>query len=216
MGKRFTDTAIWDKVWYRTLLPAEKVAFNYIKDRCDNVGVWCPDIQLAEFVIGESIDWESFLSKLNSNIVVLDNGKWWLSDFCNFQYGELSDACKPHQSYIKLLKKHRLYKGYTKGIHTLKEKDKEKDKDKVKEKEKEKRVQHGDVVLLTDREYQTHIDKRGKPAVDNKIETMNDWCVSHGKSFADYNRALHTWFKKDENEAKQKLEADIEMWDNPK
>ena len=70
--------------------------------------------------------------------------------------------------------------------------------------------------MLTDKEYQTHIDKRGKPAVDKKIETMDDWCVSHGKSFADYNRALHTWFKKDEEKAKQKLEADLEMWDNPK
>ena len=138
MGKRFTDTAIWDRVWYRKLSPAEKVAFNYIKDRCDNVGVWCPDTELADFIIGEPIDWESFLSKLNSNIVVLNNGKWWLTDFCDFQYGQLSPDCKPHQSYIKLLKKHTLWEGYSKGIHTLQEKDKDKELDKELDKDKEK------------------------------------------------------------------------------
>ena len=85
-----------------------------------------------------------------------------------------------------------------------------------KEEKKDIRHKHGDKVELTDKEYQTHIEKRGKDTVDTMIDDMNDWCVSHGKSFADYNRALHTWFKKDENEAKQKLAADIDMWDNPK
>ena len=42
---------------------------------------------------------------------------------------------KPHQSYISLLKKHRLWIDYKKTIQGLKEKEKDKDKDIVKEKE---------------------------------------------------------------------------------
>ena len=182
MGKRFTDTAIWDKEWYRKLLPAEKVAFNYIKDRCDNVGVWCPDTELAEFIIGESVDWEAFLSKLNSNIVVLDNGKWWLSDFCDFQYGELTDTCKPHQSYIKLLKKHSLWKGYVKGIHPLPSRAKEKDKDKEKDKELEKDKDKEKNVAKIDKDTEVYNSIKG--AFESKHGVFDNY-PKEGKAIKD-------------------------------
>ncbi len=85
-----------------------------------------------------------------------------------------------------------------------------------KKEKKDNRHKYGDRVLLTDQEYQTHIEKRGQVAVDEMIEDMNDWCVSHGKSFDDYNRALQNWFRKDDEQAKAKIEAEIEQWVNPK
>ena len=133
--KRFTDTMIWEKEWFMELSPAEKIAWFYIKDKCDNVGVWSPNFKLAKVLIGEDIDWPTFIRKVNGNIEVLNTGKWFMIDFCDFQYGELSESCKPHKSYIDLLKKHRLLKGYRKGMHTLQEKDKEKDLEKDKEKD---------------------------------------------------------------------------------
>jgi len=88
--------------------------------------------------------------------------------------------------------------------------------DSEKEEKKDIRHKHGDKVELTDKEYQTHIEKRGKDTVDTMIDDMNDWCVSKGESFDNYSRALHVWFKRDEKKAKAKLAADIDMWDNPR
>jgi len=154
--KRFTDTEIWKRPWFRKLTPAEKCAFQYIKDNCDNAGVWIPDYEAAEFYIGESVDWESLLQQVNKNIQVLDSGKWWVPDFCEFQWGELREGTdnKAQRSYITLLKRHRLWplegpkeaptRGHTTGPlgsqekEKEKEKDLEKDKDKDKDKEKEK------------------------------------------------------------------------------
>lgn len=118
---RFVDTDIWKKPWYRKLTPAEKCAWKYITDNCDNVGVWDADSELAEFCIGESIDWETFAEKTNGNIKILDNGKWWLVDFCSFQHPDLNEQSdsKPIKSYVALLKKHNLWKAYTKGMDTL-------------------------------------------------------------------------------------------------
>lgn len=109
MSKRFYDTELWKKPWFRKLSPCEKAAWSYINANCDTVGVWVPDYEAAEFYIGDSLDWESFIDKCNDNITVLDNNKWWLCEFCSFQYGELSEESRPHQSYIKLLKQHGLY-----------------------------------------------------------------------------------------------------------
>jgi len=137
MAKRFTDSALWERDWYLGLSPVEKAAWHYITDNCDAVGVWPCAFKKAEFCIGAPVDWKAFRDKCNGNIAELDSGKWFLVDFCEFQYGKLDEACKPHKSYLSLLRKHGL-EGYTKGIHTLKEKEKEKEIEKEPEKEKEK------------------------------------------------------------------------------
>lgn len=108
--------------------------------KCDNVGVWVPDFEAADFFIGEPVEWDAFVTSTNGNIKVLDNGKWWLIDFIEFQYGTLTPDCRPHQSYISLLKKHTLWIEYKKGLNTHKEKDKDKDLDKGKDKEKDNAV----------------------------------------------------------------------------
>lgn len=142
MSKRFTDTALWNKEWFMKLSPKEKCAFNFIKDNCDSVGIWSVNKILAEMMIGDKIEWEGLVENSKGNIVIINDSKWWLIDFCDFQYGELDECStsKPIQSYIKLLKKHNLYDKYieySKGIHTLQEKEKDKEKEKEKEKDKE-------------------------------------------------------------------------------
>ena len=147
MPKRFADTELWSKEWFMNLAPAEKCAFQYIAAKCDNVGVWSPNYRLAEFVIGSEIAWLELPEKINSNVVILDSGKWWLTDFCRFQYGDLTPDCRPHKSYIELLKKHGLWDAFLKGIDRVSvplakgtRKGKELDKDKEKEQEKEKKL----------------------------------------------------------------------------
>jgi hypothetical protein len=128
VSKRFTDTNIWDKPWYRQLTPTDKIAFKYITEKCDSVGVWTPDFEAADFFIGTAVDWQRLPEKVNGNIDILENGKWWLVDFCNFQYGQLNEGCPPHRMYISLLYKHgvheRVFKGYSKGFNTPQEKEK--------------------------------------------------------------------------------------------
>ena len=42
MAKRFTDTEIWEQDWFIDLPNKYKLLWNYIKDKCDNVGIWRP------------------------------------------------------------------------------------------------------------------------------------------------------------------------------
>ncbi len=128
--KRFTDTDIWKKEWFQNLRPEDKLVWFYMKDMCDNVGVWSVNKRLAEFQIGAEINWEKFIKNCNGNIQIINEHKWWLVDFCRFQHPDLSEdsKSKPIMSYIELLKNHGLYIAYTKGIHTLQGKGKGKGK----------------------------------------------------------------------------------------
>ena len=144
MAKRFIDTEIWAKKWFMELSPVYKLVYVYLFTNCDCVGVWTPNELLANFIIGEkSIDWDHFFNTMQRHIEILEDGKYFLIDFCDFQYGELKGTCKPHKKYIAELKKHNLFervcKGYTKGIHTLQEKEKEQEQEKEEEKEEEKK-----------------------------------------------------------------------------
>jgi hypothetical protein len=112
--KRFVDTELWHKEWYRLLAPAEKCAWAYMTNRCDNVGVVRVDRGLADYLIGTPVDWDALPGKVNGNLEILPNGKFWLVDFCEFQYGELYENNRPHLSYIALLRKHGLYSRFLK------------------------------------------------------------------------------------------------------
>jgi hypothetical protein len=129
MAKRFTDTSKWKDSWFQDLPTKYKLLWFYLLDECDNAGVWKPNIRLASFQIGEPFEEIEARRVFADRIEITQSGYWYITKFIQFQYGELSEACKPHLSVITLLKNHKI-KGYTKGIHTLKEKEKEKEEDK--------------------------------------------------------------------------------------
>jgi len=147
MSKRFTDNGMWDRPWFRKLRPTEKCAIRYILDKCDNVGVWIPDFETAEFFIGGKVDWDMLIKGCHGNLEILDNGKWWVIDYIRFQHGDLfsgsqSNACL---SYLKLLQEHglddyfpELIQAYPKPWASLGLAPKERVRVKVREKEKEK------------------------------------------------------------------------------
>ena len=155
MAKRFTDTETWDKPWFMELSPTDKCAIMFIKDKCNCIGVWIYNQKLANCYINDIPDWQTLPERCNGNITVLEDGKWWLKDFCDFQYGNLNENCPPYEKYIQELKKYGLYerviegdsnpnirvpKGYSKGSHTLQEKEKEKEKEEEKEIKFEKKI----------------------------------------------------------------------------
>lgn len=141
MSKRFTDTDLWDKEWYMALSCKHKCLIRFLFDKCDAAGVWSPNWLLASAYIGEQVS-EDDLKIFGDRIEKLDDGKFFLTGFIEFQYGTLSEECRPHIKIIALLKKYDLYdrvcKGYTKGIYTLEDMDKDKEEEEDKEKDKDK------------------------------------------------------------------------------
>jgi hypothetical protein len=134
--KRFIDTDIWKKKWFRKLDPTYKALWMYLFTNCDNAGVWDVDEEVTEFMVGDEVDFKQAIKVFNGNIKIVDNGsKWWLVDFIAFQCGELKENVRPHVFIINLLKKHRLYEEYLKGINTPKEKEQEQEQEKEQEQE---------------------------------------------------------------------------------
>jgi len=146
MAKRFTDTAKWtNNKWFFNLSVELKLFWIYLLDNCDSVGVWEENIELSNIIIGYTYPLDTLLKKFKKQIFLFkDKRKWWIIDFCKFQYGELHEdsTSKPIQSYISLLKKHGLWKEYLRGMDTLKEKEKGKVKEKGKGKEEDKESLH--------------------------------------------------------------------------
>lgn len=194
MSKRLTDTEIWDKPWFRKLSPAEKCAVNYIKDRCDLAGVWVPDFELAEMFIGEKIDWEALPAKINNNVHILENGKWWLPDFVSFQCGcmpEEETANRAHRGYVAQLKKHGLYGQLipnTRGNDGHNDNEQDKDNDKT----KTKKV-YAEDVRLTEAEWGKLVDKYGEATARQLVNTLSAGKLAKGYRYKSDYHAILNW-----------------------
>lgn len=140
--KRFTDTGLNKQPWFRKLKPKMKCAIRFIFDECDKAGVWVIDMETLSYFVGEDVTLDELFEKVNSDkqnrIEKFGGDKIFIPGFVAFQYGELSEDCRPHKPIIALLKKYGLYDrvlvGYSKGINTLEdktiqEKDKEEEND---------------------------------------------------------------------------------------
>jgi hypothetical protein len=107
MAKRFTDTDIWDQDWYIELPSKYKLLWNYIKDKCDDCGVWRPNKSLIQKIIGEPLNLQEFLEFVNvdkARIFILGNGRWFLGEFFVFQYGEkFNPVSNIHKGVLKRL-----------------------------------------------------------------------------------------------------------------
>tara|TARA_R100000664_G_scaffold12249_1_gene19720 strand:- start:6127 stop:6897 length:771 start_codon:yes stop_codon:yes gene_type:complete len=129
MAKRFVDTKIWDKAWFRRLTPKNKLIWIYLLTKCDHAGIWDSDWEAAEFFIGEKVTYDELPEEITDKMeYIKGENQYFIPSFIQFQYGELKENSKPHLSVIKRLN--------DKGLHsvpdTLKYKDKVEDKVKVK------------------------------------------------------------------------------------
>lgn len=144
MGKRFTESSKWSDKWFRSLKPQHKLAWLYLLDCCDVAGVIDLDQELADFQIGESVDWDEFISLCGKRLELLPTGKIWITTFLAFQYGTISTECNAHKPVIAAIEKHgltaRVFEGHTYPTSRVQEKEKEKEKEKDKEKETENGV----------------------------------------------------------------------------
>lgn len=137
MAKRFTDTDKWKKPFIRALDAPYKLLWLYILDDCDMAGIWQVDFEVARIRTGQQVDYDSALRLFGDRVKAIDKFKWFIPDFINFQYGNLSENNRMHLSVIQILKKYNLYLCPLEGAKDgAKDKDKDNNKDKVLDKDK--------------------------------------------------------------------------------
>ena len=107
MAKRFTCTSKWDEPWFRKLTPEQKCLWEYLSAKCDAAGVVDIDFDLAGYQIGKKVS-DRDLVAYGERIVRLPNGLYLLADFITFQYGRLSENCRPHVPIMALVERHGL------------------------------------------------------------------------------------------------------------
>tara|TARA_R100001163_G_scaffold57736_1_gene45742 strand:+ start:1589 stop:2209 length:621 start_codon:yes stop_codon:yes gene_type:complete len=125
MAKRFTETMKWNEDWYLDLSLADKLFWIYICDNCDHAGIFKPNKRMFELLIGNEINVESFLDNVNLNkprICVLANGRWFLTGFIEFQYGnKLNPNNRVHKSILKILNENNISLDFPNNKITLSE-----------------------------------------------------------------------------------------------
>lgn len=118
MPKRFTDTDKWRKIWFRKLSPKHKCFWEYLRDNCDNAGIWEVDFELASFQIGCELDQQEIKEVFKKQFIELNSVKWFLTDFIEWQYNcsikELNPKNNAHLSVIRALEKYKI-KGLVRG-----------------------------------------------------------------------------------------------------
>lgn len=145
MAKRFTDTEKWMRPWFRKLSLEAKMTWVYLLDNCDHAGVWPADFEILNFLIGKSeatgacgrADAEWLDRTFGDKIQRIDEDKYFIPSFVEFQYGELNPNNNAHASVLKLLGKLGANEPLPSPSPGAQDKDKDKDKDLEKEKEKE-------------------------------------------------------------------------------
>jgi hypothetical protein len=104
MGKRFTETTIWDDDWFYELSPEYKLFWFYVKDNCNHAGIWQPKIRAFKAATDADVDLDKALSYFNmgkNRVRVLPNGRWYIEDFYQFQYGHvLNVRNRVHKSVL--------------------------------------------------------------------------------------------------------------------
>ncbi len=217
MAKRFTDTELYDKEWFQLLSPEIKCLWEFIRCKCDCAGIWKPNKRLAEFSIGSKIDWETALKKLSEQIEVIQEGRWWIKEFCRFQYGTLSENCKPHIPVIFTLNRYGLYdrvvKGLAKGMDNQQDKEKEKDISSSnplnKETLKTLKTKYLDYIYLTKDEYDKMVKKFGEPQTKQMIDNANNYAHKIGikkfnKRYDSHYHVMLSWDRRDKSDGTNK------------
>ena len=111
MAKRYFDTDIWKKKWFRSLSPDYKSSWWYIISQCDHAGFFEPDIDIMSIFVGAELDEKELMEIFSSRIEYLDNGKWFIPKFIQFQYkvshpDELNLGNRVHKSVYERIEKY--------------------------------------------------------------------------------------------------------------
>ena len=135
MAKRFIDTKIWDKAWFRKLSTNSKLIWIYILTKCDHAGILDADWEAMNFFIGTDInDYNDIPDSIKNKMESIDENQFFIPSFIEYQYGNLKINSKPHLSVIKRLEEKGLNNYLQRVMITPKDKDQDKDIDKRQDK----------------------------------------------------------------------------------
>jgi len=170
-----------------------KLFWFYLLDNCDHAGIWEVDIELASFQMGVKLDETRILKVFNRKIVPFKTDKWFVPKFIVYQYGELNENNRVHNSVINILNKYGLYKGRLRPLNDAK--DKEQYKDLVKDKEKKSKK-----VQLKEIEIELVELQKLFPSKDVKaeFEKWTDYMLSRGKTYKNYAAAFRNWVRNEQ------------------
>lgn len=217
MAKRLHDTEIWHKEWFFNLTMTQKLLVQYLFDNCDCAGVFEANYKIMQFLIGAVVKEKDLLAI--KQVVKLPNGKFFLTDFINFQYRvnleELNPKFSVHKGIIKILEKNGIigkdgeclnFERVTEELnnpYNVKEQNKDKDKDIDKNnisnntnsnnKEKEKLGEFKNVILSADEEKK--LKELYKDKFNSAIEVLSSYIASSGKKYKSHYAVLgkHNW-----------------------
>ena len=195
MAKRFTDNQKWSKSWFMDLEPRDKLLWIYMTDSCDHAGVWEINWKLTSFMVGFQV--AKLPDSFEKQVYKINEKKYFIKDFIDFQYGQLSENNRAHNSVLTILNKYMLikrgaYMPLTSPFQGGKDKDKDKDKDKVKDKEK-----RGKKEQLADINIDSLITEFENVDVSGEFKKWQDWMLAHGKTYKSYNAAFKNWLRSD-------------------
>ena len=105
MAKRLTDTDKWKREWFADLDPHGKLVWFYLLDQCDHRGVWFRNLNLLSMQVGFEVTSESLKKWFGDKLTQVDDDKYFIPSFVEFQYGELNSNNKAHKAVIEFLNK---------------------------------------------------------------------------------------------------------------
>ena len=189
MAKRLTDSLKWKKGFIRGLAGPYKLLWLFILDDCDHAGIWDVDFEIASIYIGRETDEDTAIELFGDKIIIINDGKqWFIPAFVTFQYGELNESNRAHNSVINLLKN----KGLTRGLLAHKDKDKDKDKDNKKNQKAKFKIYASKLakIILTTKKIKTPTQKLNAWATEfRKLYKIEG--VSHSRI-----KAAMIWYRK--------------------
>lgn len=106
MGKRFTDTEKWNKEWFSNLPAKEKLLWLYCCDTCNAAGIADFNPRLYSFILGFKVTKELINRAFGTKVMWIEENKFFIVPFIEFQYEKLSRECRPHLPIIKTLEKY--------------------------------------------------------------------------------------------------------------
>tara|TARA_R110002020_G_scaffold357467_3_gene569833 strand:- start:4393 stop:5037 length:645 start_codon:yes stop_codon:yes gene_type:complete len=135
MAKRFIDTNIWNKAWFRKLDTNSKLIWIYVLTKCDHAGIFDADYEAMNFYIGTALeDFKDIPIAIREKMQLIEDNQFFIPSFIEYQYGQLRINSKPHLSVIKRLEDKGLNNYLQRVMATLKDKEKEKDIEKRQDK----------------------------------------------------------------------------------
>lgn len=165
MAKRFRETELWTKKWYRKLGSQGRDLWNYLHDNCNFAGILEMDCEVISLYLGFEVTPAKIKEVLRGKFLPISEETVFLPAFVLFQYGELSETSKPHKAVVKKLKAEGVWEEYVKryltlsdisdtvnegldnssekdpkGYLTLKDKDQDQEKDQVQDQDQDSQV----------------------------------------------------------------------------